>query len=149
MQRCSIIVAVVALVLMGAPAVAAAQTTGGIAGKVIDQTGGVLPGATVTLTGPAMQGPQTATTDGTGTFRFRNVPPGQGYKIAVKLGGFRAATLENQQVFLGQEGSVTITLAAAGVTEDVTVVAGSPLVDVSQTTIGVNITASQFLSLPV
>jgi len=149
MQRCSIVVAVAALVLMGAPAVAAAQTTGGIAGKVIDQTGGVLPGATVTLTGPAMQGPQTATTDATGMFRFRNVPPGQGYKIAVKLGGFRAATLENQQVFLGQEGSVTITLAAAGVTEEVTVTAGSPLVDVSQTTIGVNITASQFLSLPV
>jgi len=70
--------AVAALVLMSAPAVAAAQTTGGIAGKVIDQTGGVLPGATVTLTGPAMQGPQTATTDGTGTFRFRNVPRGQG-----------------------------------------------------------------------
>ena len=131
MQRCSIIVAVVALLIVGAPAAAAAQTTGGIAGKVTDSTGGVLPGASVTLTGPAMQGAQTTTTDATGIFRFRNVPPGQGYKVAVKLAGFRAATLENQQVFLGQEGSVTISLAPAGVTEDVTVIAGSPLVDVT------------------
>ncbi len=39
-------------------------------------------------------------------------------------------------------------MAPAGVSEAVTVSAGSPLVDVTQTTIGVNITASQFLSLP-
>ena len=101
MQRCSIVVAVAALVLMGAPAVAAAQTTGGIAGKVIDQTGGVLPGATVTLTvskgPPAVQVPDLsnqpadaarqalaqlglqATVIGGGTVRIQN--PGAGTQV--------------------------------------------------------------------
>ncbi len=94
MQRWWTIAAVIALLIVGTPSASSAQTTGGIAGKVLDSTGAVLPGATVTLTGPAMQGTQTATTDTTGSFRFRNVPPGQGYKVTVKLAGFREATLD-------------------------------------------------------
>jgi outer membrane receptor protein involved in Fe transport len=149
MQRSWFAAAVLAAALVSWPATTAAQTTGGIAGKVTDSTGGVLPGATVTLTGPAMQGTQTATTDSLGEFRFRNIPPGQGYKLTVTLNNFREATRENLQVYLGQEGTMTVSLVPAGRTEEVRVVAGSPLVDVTQTTIGVNITASQFHSLPV
>src|SRR5690242_5695217 len=126
MQRWRSFATAVALLILITPAVASAQTTGGIAGKVVDSTGGVLPGATVTLTGPSMQGTQTVTTDSVGAFRFRNVPPGQGYKITVKMSSFRDATLENQQVFLGQEGSVTLTMTPANVSEKVTVTAGSP-----------------------
>jgi hypothetical protein len=68
MQRWWSIAAVIALLIAGTPSASSAQTTGGIAGKVTDSTGGVLPGATVTLSGPAMQGTQTATTDTTGSF---------------------------------------------------------------------------------
>src|SRR5262245_17155292 len=106
MKRISMVAAVVTVLLVGAPAIATAQTTGGLAGKVTDATGAVVPGATVTLAGPAMQGTQTATTDTSGMFHFRNVAPGTGYKVTIKLKGFRDATLDNQQVFLGQEGTV-------------------------------------------
>lgn len=127
---------------------ASAQTTGSIAGKVTDANGGVLTAATAVLSGPSMQGVQTATTDQTGMFRFRNVPPGTGYMVLVTKTGFKEAKIENLQVFLGQEGTITVVLTPAGMTETVTVTGGSPLVDVTQTTIGINITTAQFMSLP-
>jgi hypothetical protein len=95
---------------------AGAQTTGAIAGKVVDSTGGVIQKAAVTLSGPSLQGTQTATTDQYGTFRFRNVPPGADYTIVVKLTSFRDATIANPQVFLGQEGTVTVVMTPAGMT---------------------------------
>src|SRR4030095_10487190 len=98
-------------VLVASPAVA--QTTGGIAGKVEDQVGGAMQGATVTLSGPNMQRDQTMTTDPAGLFRFRNVPPGF-YTLTVKATNFKDAKLENQQVFLGQEGTVKIVMTPAG-----------------------------------
>ena len=53
-----------------------AQGTGQISGRIVDETGGVLPGVTVDLQidGATVA---TTTTDGTGTYRFENVTPGQ------------------------------------------------------------------------
>src|SRR5262245_23438116 len=94
----------IAALLLAAPTVARAQgnTTGGLTGTLIDPSGGVLPGATVTLSGPNIQGTRTDVTDGQGTYRFRNVPPGRGFKIAATLSGFREAIQDNVQVLLGQ-----------------------------------------------
>ena len=49
-------------------------TTGSLTGTLSDASGGVLPGATVTLSGPNIQGTRTETTDAQGTYRFRNLP---------------------------------------------------------------------------
>ena len=117
------------------------NTTGSLTGTLTDASGGVLPGATVTLSGPNVQGTRTDTTDAQGTYNFRNLPPGRGYRIAGVLSGFREAVQDNIQVLLGQEGSVNLTLAPAGVTEQVEVTAATPLVDVSSTSSGVNITS--------
>jgi len=137
------------LTILAATAVPSlAQTTGGVIGNVTDASGAVVVGATVTLVGPSLQGVLTATTDEAGNYRFRNVPPGPGYTVAVERSGFEPAIQQGIRVFLGQEGTVNLTLAPAGVTETVTVTGGSPLVDVAQTSIGVNIIASQFASLP-
>ena len=67
-------------------AVARAQTqTGTVEGKVLDQQGAVLPGVTMTLTGP--RGAQTTVTDAAGEFRFVGVTPGT-YSLKVELTGF-------------------------------------------------------------
>ena len=52
------------------------STTGAINGKVSDATGGVLPGVTVTVSSPTMQGTRTDVTDTSGGYRFPAVPPG-------------------------------------------------------------------------
>ena len=76
--------------IAGTAMIATAQT-GEIAGVVVDATGGVLPGATVTLAG-GPGGTVTAQTDAEGRFRFTGLSPGV-YTATVFLGGFGEATV--------------------------------------------------------
>ena len=52
------------------------------------------------------------------------------YRIVATLSGFRNEEQQGIRVFLGQEGTVNMTMAPAGVTEEVRVTASSPLADV-------------------
>jgi Carboxypeptidase regulatory-like domain len=63
-------------VLLFAAPLLAQRTTGSVVGTVRDAGGGVLPGVTVSLTGPNIVGTQTATTNADGDYRFLNIPPG-------------------------------------------------------------------------
>lgn len=139
--------AIVLLVLGSMPVLAQSTTAGAVAGTVMDSSGAALPGVTVELIGAAMQGTRTAVTDGSGTYRFQNVPPGENYKVTASLSGFAASSKTIQRVYLGQEGKVDLTLRAA-MTEAIIVTAEAPLVDTTKTTTGVNVTARQFESLP-
>ena len=123
------------------------STAGSLSGTITDETGASLPGVTVELSGPAMQGVRTAVTDNSGKYRFVNVPPGEDYRVKASLDGFQNVSKTDFRVSLGQEGTVNLTLRAA-LTESITVTAESPLVDVTKTTTGVNVTAAQFESLP-
>src|SRR5262252_10161746 len=71
-----------------------AQAIGSIFGKVTDPSGGILPGATVTVTGPALQRPLVATTSASGTYQFPSVPIGT-FTVAFELSGFKKATRSN------------------------------------------------------
>src|SRR5262249_27866590 len=62
-------------------------TTGAINGKVTDATGAVLPGVTVAITSPAMQGTRTDVTKDDGAYRFSAIPPGE-YQVTYELSGF-------------------------------------------------------------
>src|SRR6476620_4013218 len=62
--------------------------SGSIAGTVTDESGGVLPGVTVTVAGPALQVPQLSrTTDAKGEYSFANLPIGA-YTVEYDLTGF-------------------------------------------------------------
>src|SRR5919198_1179002 len=77
--------------------VGAQQQTGGIFGKVVDESGGVLPGVTVTLTAPHLLQPLTAVTSDTGTYQFPRLPIGT-YEVKFELTGFK--TVVNQDIFV-------------------------------------------------
>jgi hypothetical protein len=134
-------------VLVTGTVFAQSTTSGSVAGQVMDASGGTLPGVTVELSGVAMQGTRTAVTDSQGNYRFVNVPPGESYKVTATLSGFAPVSKTISRVSLGQQAHVDMTLRAA-VSEAITVTAEAPLVDVSKTTTGVNVTARQFESLP-
>ena len=71
---------------MLAPALARAQAT--LAGVVRDTSGAVLPGVTVETSSPVLiEKVRTAVSDGTGQYRFTDLPPG-GYVVTFKLAGF-------------------------------------------------------------
>lgn len=66
---------------------AAPPQLGSIAGQVVDQTGGTIPGVTVTLTDQQASQLATAITDPAGRFVFRDLPAGE-YTITGALPGF-------------------------------------------------------------
>ncbi len=145
-MRLRVLVLLALFLVAGAPVFGQA-TSGGVMGTVTDSSGAALPGVSVELVGPAMQGTRTAVTDSTGEFRFNNVPPGEGYKLTATLSGFAPVTKNINRIYLGQQGTIDITMRAA-VAEAITVTAEAPLVDVTKTTTGVNVTASQYQTLP-
>ncbi len=62
---------------LAAPSLAVAQGNGSVSGGIADETGGMLPGASVTLRPAGADVDLETVTDGTGTYRFENVPAGQ------------------------------------------------------------------------
>ena len=75
MRRLAIIAALVLLAGLAAPAPAhAQQTTGTIAGRVVDQSGAAVPGATVTALQAATGLTRTSVTDAVGVFRLPRCP---------------------------------------------------------------------------
>src|SRR5688500_18077280 len=69
------------------PAFAQGTQTGVITGLVSSTDGAPLPGVAVTITSPAMQGGRTTTTDSSGAYLVRGLPPGE-YRVAFALSGF-------------------------------------------------------------
>ena len=111
-------VVVVLLLAVAAPAPAAAQT-GELAGIVVDATGGVLPGATVTLVGDPV-GPRSAQTDAGGRFAFTGLFPGV-YTVTVLLSGFGEVRVDGVEVAAAPVELPAVTLRLAAFDEAVVV----------------------------
>ncbi|PYR77651.1 MAG: hypothetical protein DMF87_15720, partial [Acidobacteria bacterium] len=79
------------ILLLLIPTLAAAQagSTAQIAGTVKDDTGGVLPGVTITVTQTATSFTRTAVSDETGGYVLPNLPVGP-YRLEATLQGFRS-----------------------------------------------------------
>jgi outer membrane receptor protein involved in Fe transport len=94
-----------------------------VAGTVQDQTGAVLPGATVSLTAAGAAAPaQTIVSDTAGAFRFDRVPAGA-YEITVEFPGFKSS-VTRLRVGARAPAPSTIVLAIAGLAQDVSVSGG-------------------------
>jgi len=118
------------LVAIVAPPPAMAQELRGqIVGVAKDSSGGTLPGVLVTVTGPAIIRPQTATTDIDGSYRFPALPPGD-YVVTFELSQFQTVRREGIQLTLQTILKIDATLAPASVSAEVNVVATAPVVDV-------------------
>jgi hypothetical protein len=139
-----------ALMLAVAPAFAqggGASSTGSISGQVVDDSGAVLPGVTVTATSPAQMGAPTAITNEEGIYRFPSVPPGE-YKLTFELAGFSTLVREGIRVTVGFNAGVNVKLGVATLQETVTVSGESPVVDTTATRIQTNFDQQQLASLP-
>jgi len=66
--------------------------TSHLSGTVRDTSASLLPGVTVTVSGPALDKEKTTTTDHRGEFTFKNLPPDDAYVVTFALAGFRTVT---------------------------------------------------------
>ena len=131
------------------PALGSAQTTlGAVAGTVLDQSGGVLPGATITLTNTGTGQVMTTVSGDTGAFLFPQVPVGA-YKVTVNLESFKAAEFTDVNVAVGQQYSLTARLALGAQTETVTVTAGASLVTTTTPEVISTVVQQQVLEIPL
>ena len=142
-----ILPALVAWVLMPGTGLAQ-QLAGTVSGVVRDAQGGVLPGASVTLTGTALiGGARTDVASEAGAFRFADLPPGM-YEVTVELAGFTTTKQEGIRVQVAQNTRVDVQLGLGTVSETVTVSGDSPIVDVSTNTTPTNIDKELFDAIP-
>lgn len=126
-------VALVALLLLSwSTAFAQGRQTGAIVGTVTDRDGLVIPGATVTVSSPALQGVRSATTDGNGNYTIPGLPTGD-YLVRFELVGMRAVE-ERQRVDLGLTARVDTQMQLDSLTEVLTVVADAPSIVTTVTT---------------
>ncbi len=121
--------AALALGLLAAPATA--QLTGRLAGQVTDAEGAPLPGATVTVNSPNLMGSRTEFTDTEGGFSFRVLPPGV-YTIQTELEGFVPQQRSEVEVRLSRVTEIQFSMALGEFSEEMTVVAETPMVDPEQ-----------------
>jgi carboxypeptidase family protein len=149
MKRTTLLVAALLAVMLGGFAVdstAQGVQTGSIRGSVADQQNLPVPGVTVTIQSPALQGVRTTVTAGDGSYSFLRLPPGR-YEMTFEIASF-ATVKRTTDVLLGLSVEQNATLTAAGRTEEVQVVAASPAPIVNPT-IGANYKNEEITALPV
>ncbi len=133
--------------LVAWPAALRAQTTGSLAGRVTDPSGGVLPGASVEAKSPSLQGVRSTAADTTGVYRLSLLPPGT-YSVTFTLSGFTSRTVDGVRVGLDKDTVLDATMALATMKEAVTIIAEAPVVDTTTTTLGQNLDERAIQTLP-
>src|SRR5262249_39957386 len=139
--------ALVVVALMSTYASAQQLAVGQVFGKVTDQSGAVLPGVTVTLTGPSLLQPKTAATSDTGTYQFPSLAVGD-YDVKFELSGFKTVVNEGIHITVGFAAQVNAQMSVATVSETVTVTGQSPIVDTRQTGTAQTFTNDMLQSIP-
>ena len=108
MERLVSRLATALFVLVFSQALVFAQTTGSIAGTVVDSNGAVVPGATVVIKGAAGE-EFTTTTKDNGTYNVPAVSAGN-YIVTVTAANFKKSVVENVKVDVGTPSTVNVSL---------------------------------------
>ncbi|MBF8301093.1 MAG: hypothetical protein HW394_1463, partial [Acidobacteria bacterium] len=148
MKRCLSYCSRGALILLLTAGAAWAQATAQLSGTVRDDSGGVLPGVTVTVTQTDTGLVRTTATDGTGGYLLTNLPIGP-YRLEVALQGFRTYVQTGIVLQVGGTPTINAVLGVGSLEESVTVEAAAPLVDVRSAGISSVVTNEAILELPL
>src|SRR3954466_16200120 len=139
--------ALLAVFLLIAPGVSAQVDRATLSGVVRDSGGGVVPGATVTVTNLATNVSSIQTTTETGGYQVVNLVPGR-YQVEVELTGFK----KSSQVIaleVGQRARVDVELAVGALNETVTVSETVQLLNTNDATLGTVVPQMQVANLPL
>jgi hypothetical protein len=135
------------LLVLRAAAVDAQRTTGDLLGVVRDSSGAVLPGVTVSVSGPNIPRAQSTTTSENGSYRIANLPPGT-YDVRFELSGFKIVLLEGIRVNVGGAIEQNVGLEIGQLAESVSVVAESPVVDTTSNEVGTTFDQDWVMAAP-
>jgi len=139
---------VLALVFLWPAAAPAQVTTALVYGRVLDDSGAPVQGATITARHAATGLERSAQTDTSGAYRIAALPVGA-YEVGVELTGFATQERSGITLRIGQEAHLDYQLKVAQVVETITVQAEAPIVETTKSALGGTITNKQIDQLPV
>src|ERR1035437_5425515 len=123
--------------------------TGDILGTIQDTTGGVVPGAKITLTEVDTGIKLEAISDAGGNYLFAQLKPGH-YSLEVSKQGFQTQTTSNIELQVGQRPRVDVALQVGAVTQMIEVSAGGVvLLDTQTSTVGQVVDNKDVTELPL
>lgn len=136
-------------VLMASPFIAAADITRfDLSGTVVDGTGGVLPGVTVTLNNVDTGFTRTTVTDAEGRYSFNALPPTGKWTVTAELSGFAPQHREGLEFQANTRPELNFQLGVGGLQEAVTVQAAAPLIRTRESELSSILDAKQVDALP-
>jgi len=128
--------------------VAAQVATGDLTGRVLDASGAVVPGATVTARNVGTGLTRATTSNEDGEYTITQLPPG-GYEITVEAKGFNKALLKDLQVLIGTRQTRNVELKAGAVTETIEVTTDAVAIETTKSDIGGVVTPTEVQNLPL
>lgn len=131
-----------------AKAANAQVTTATIFGIVQDETGAMLPGATIRVRNLDTGVTRTAITDEQGRYHIPNLSLGN-YEVQAELTGFQTEARSGITLTVRREAIVDFTLKVGEITEKVTVVGEAPLVDITTSQVSGLVDSRQIRNLPL
>ncbi len=143
------LLSVVFTLLLAASAAAQGQSINGtIEGTVTDESGGSLPGVSVTVANTDTGASRTVVTNEAGVYRAILLSLGS-YRVTAELQGFRRYEQTGLNLSAGQVAVVNIKMGVGAVTETVSVTADSPVVDLAKIEQGRTLTEEEIKTLPL
>jgi hypothetical protein len=130
------------------PTFAQSTFTAQLTGVVSDSSGGVIPGAKVTLTEQGTNVATTHLTDGRGIYVFTGLRPSS-YAIKVEATDLGTQQRTDLVLAVNQEASLNFTLAPGTTTQSVTVTEQLPLLDTGNATLGTDVTNEYVKDIPL
>ena len=136
-------------ILLAMPATLLGQAYfGTVSGVLTDATGAVIPGVKVTLTDQDKGYAFNATSDGTGRYLYRSIPPGV-YSVTAEMSGFEKTVRTGVRVDVNQNVTVNLSLKVSGSSQTVDVKSQAEGLDAQDATTGLVIDRKFINDLPL
>ncbi|MCA1583462.1 MAG: carboxypeptidase-like regulatory domain-containing protein [Acidobacteria bacterium] len=137
-----------AVTALGVHSVSAQAVYGSISGTVRDNSGGVLPGVTVTITSLERQTTDAVVSNESGFYVKDRLLPGT-YEVKAELAGFKQAVYTGVNVSVDTNAALNIALELGEVSEQVTVTGFTPLLRTDRADVATTFESRQLTDLPV
>ncbi len=144
----SLAVAIACALVLSCPMPAQIAGTGSISGTVLDPSGALIPGASVTATNLATGVTRQVQSSSGGDYAIQLLPPGH-YRLEITKPGFTTSDFPNIVVSVTQITAVNVHLALGQTSQTVQVQATGQLLQTQSSTLGSVVTGEMVQSLPL
>ena len=146
LMRLAFVGACLAVATLARPVLA--QDAGTIHGVVVDGSGAIIPGATITALQVKTGTRRPTITNGAGQYSLPQLAPGE-YEISAEKAGFSKLVRSGLNLTTGQDAQLDLPLSVGGASETVNVAAGGELIDTAGSSLSTVIQGRQVVDMPL